>query len=192
MTKKHEVSKELLQSLCEESKTCAEVAKKLGFTETTVRRRMVEYGLKPLKPNNRYTKEVMEPIVRESFSLAEVMKKLGLKPVGGNYALIKASIRKHDLNTDHFTGQAWNRGRYQPLGELRCKSAIRNYMLREVNNTCEHCGIMEWQGKPITLELDHINGDNTDNSRENLRILCPNCHSQTSTFRNQKRNFMPP
>ena len=53
---------------------------------------------------------------------------------------------------------------------------------------CERCGIEDtWNGKAIVLELDHINGDKTDNSLENLRILCPNCHSQTKTFRNKKR-----
>ena len=50
-------------------------------------------------------------------------------------------------------------------------------------NQCEECGITEWNGKPINCEMDHINGKRTDHRFENLRILCPNCHSQTSTFR---------
>ena len=48
---------------------------------------------------------------------------------------------------------------------------------------CEECGISEWNGKRIGLELDHISGVRSDNSLENLRLLCPNCHSQTHTFR---------
>ena len=48
---------------------------------------------------------------------------------------------------------------------------------------CESCGIEEWMDNPISLELDHIDGDRTNHSLDNLRILCPNCHSQTSTYR---------
>jgi 5-methylcytosine-specific restriction endonuclease McrA len=53
---------------------------------------------------------------------------------------------------------------------------------------CVGCGNTgEWNGKILSLEIDHINGDNKDNRLENLRILCPNCHSQTPTFRNKNR-----
>jgi 5-methylcytosine-specific restriction endonuclease McrA len=48
---------------------------------------------------------------------------------------------------------------------------------------CEACGLAEWKGKPIPLELHHLNGDSTDNRIENIRILCPNCHAQTPTYR---------
>ena len=48
---------------------------------------------------------------------------------------------------------------------------------------CEECGLAVWNGRPIPLELDHVNGRYTDNRLENLRILCPNCHAQTPTYR---------
>jgi len=57
------------------------------------------------------------------------------------------------------------------------------------NNSCDKCGLKDtWNGKPITLELDHIDGDNTNNSLDNLRLLCPNCHSQTENFRGKNIN----
>jgi 5-methylcytosine-specific restriction endonuclease McrA len=48
---------------------------------------------------------------------------------------------------------------------------------------CESCDLTEWMGRPKPLELDHINGQRNDNRLENLRILCPNCHSETRTYR---------
>ncbi len=56
-----------------------------------------------------------------------------------------------------------------------------------LNNVCSICGIFEWNGKPISCELDHVNGMRYDHQINNLRILCPNCHSQTETFRSKKR-----
>lgn len=68
------------------------------------------------------------------------------------------------------------------------KSTIRKYIVEERGETCEWCGISEWRGEKISLELDHIDGNNKNNSRENLRLLCPNCHSQTDTWRGRGIN----
>ena len=64
-------------------------------------------------------------------------------------------------------------------------SNLRVRLIREGFKTheCEECGISEWNGKTISLELDHVSGIRSDNSLENLKLLCPNCHSQTHTFR---------
>jgi hypothetical protein len=66
---------------------------------------------------------------------------------------------------------------------------LKNRMLREniLNNVCSECKINEWNGKPISLELDHIDGVRTNHKLNNLRLLCPNCHSQTDTYRSKNR-----
>jgi len=75
--------------------------------------------------------------------------------------------------------RSWSR----PYEEM-AHGSLRKRLLIERNETCEDCGIHKtYNGKPISLELEHIDGDNSNNKIENLKILCPNCHSQTPTFR---------
>jgi 5-methylcytosine-specific restriction endonuclease McrA len=58
----------------------------------------------------------------------------------------------------------------------------------KIEYKCKNCGIAKWQGNPIVLELEHIDGNNRNNSIENLELLCPNCHSQTKGFRGRGKN----
>jgi 5-methylcytosine-specific restriction endonuclease McrA len=62
-------------------------------------------------------------------------------------------------------------------------------LMKEQNNSCLMCNNSEWLGNPITLELDHINGDRSNEERDNLRLLCPNCHSQTDTYKTLNRKY---
>jgi hypothetical protein len=68
-------------------------------------------------------------------------------------------------------------------GKLQTSRYIHRYILEKQANKCAECSITDYNGFPITLELDHINGNAADNTEENLRCICPNCHSQTSTYR---------
>jgi hypothetical protein len=64
---------------------------------------------------------------------------------------------------------------------------LRKRVIYEQNERCNGCGISEWMGKPISLELEHKDGNHHNNIRTNLEALCPNCHSQTSTFRGRNK-----
>jgi len=59
------------------------------------------------------------------------------------------------------------------------RPTARKYLAEVRGYNCEVCGVSEWQGKPITLQVDHINGDSSNDNPSNLRLICPNCHSQT-------------
>lgn len=115
---------------------------------------------------------------------------LGYAPSGGVHRLVTGHIRRLGLDTSHFTGQAWAKGknltgrRVLPLDAILVeKSTYRaNGRLRQrliaaglKPPNCERCGLMTWLGSPLPLALDHVNGIHTDNRLENLRILCPNC-----------------
>ena len=68
-----------------------------------------------------------------------------------------------------------------------CSVWIKRYILEKQNNSCKECGISEWNSKPIVLELEHIDGNSNNNIEQNLCCLCPNCHSQTNTYKGRNK-----
>ena len=130
-------------------------------------------------------KSIVAQAVKESKSIAGVIRKMGLIPAGGNYDTINKLIIRFNLDTSHFTGPVWNRGVYQPTGTHKSKSHLRAALIRDRGPKCQHCRRKTWCGRPIPLEMHHIDGIRTHNDLDNLLLLCPNCHAQTDTYRNR-------
>lgn len=139
-------------------------------------------------------------LIKESLSLREVCLKAGLVVTTGNYDTLKRIIKDNNIDISHF--KRCSLGIYKEPKELKDylveNSTIKSHKLKNrlfkeqiKEQKCECCGLTEWMGKPINLQLHHINGINTDNRLENLQILCPNCHSFTDNFsgKNQKNNI---
>lgn len=149
---------------------------------------------------SRYSDLQLIEAVRSSNSIRQVLEKIGLAEAGGNYSIVKRRIQRLELSTVHFTGQGWKKGNKSPLVPakslseiLRKGSNVQSYKLKKrlfaeslKDQQCESCFLTRWLEQPIPLELDHINGDASDNRIENLRILCPNCHALTETYRGKK------
>jgi hypothetical protein len=120
-------------------------------------------------------------------SMAQLLKALGLRGVGGNYDNMRKHLQRLNLLCEHWRGQAWNKNQQlKPWSEYSKVSALKPHLIQKRGHRCEKCGLSEWNEKPIPLEVEHINGNRTDNTEQNLLILCCNCHAQTETWRGRK------
>ncbi|MBG0812960.1 HNH endonuclease [Planomonospora sp. ID91781] len=146
----------------------------------------------------KYTPEMLAEAAANSVSIADVLRHLGVKWTGGSHAHISRRLKHFGIDTSHFLGQAHSRGQASPRrrhpdqilvilpeGSPRPnpRQLRRSLITIGVPHRCAGCKIgAVWRGQPLTLHVDHISGDWLDNRKENLRFLCPNCHSQTENF----------
>ncbi|MFD3483324.1 HNH endonuclease [Streptomyces sp. NPDC058665] len=201
-------SKERLQEAAAHSHSIREVLEYLGFPPDDspyghIRKRLDQLGIDTshfaegrsgpkLLPRDELTSAVAK-----SNSIAGVLRILGIPVNETGRKQVDRSLVAHSISISHFAGQGHFRGvasRYRKSAqEILTRLApgsprVRTAQLRralddlDIPHTCAACGTGElWQGRRLVLEIDHINGDRCDNRRENLRYLCPSCHSQTRT-----------
>jgi hypothetical protein len=155
----------------------------------------------------KYTREALAEAAANSVSIAGVLRYLNIKWSGGSHHHISRRLKLFGIDTTHFTGQGHRKGKQsatrltpelilvdRPTAERRTKRAqLRRAMLAMgVAERCVRCDTgSTWNGRPLTLHIDHVNGNFFDNRLGNLRFLCPNCHSQTPTFANRRRDRSP-
>lgn len=149
-----------------------------------------------------WTEAKLRNSVSKSSSIRQVLKCLNLKATGGNYNQIYKYLTEYKISISHFKGKAWNKG-LKGIGKPKLSlkqilikgSSFQSYKLKKrlfsANIKKVECEICGWAQKTddgrIPLELDHINGNSTDNTLSNLRILCPNCHSLQPTHRGRNK-----
>lgn len=144
----------------------------------------------------KYSEEQLREAIASTPSARQALLKLGLNGEGAGYKPFILLIKKLQIDTSHWLGQAHLRGKThnftppRPLEEIlkentptqSHKLKLRLISANILEDKCSICGITNWHGQKLSLHLDHINGVHDDNRLENLRLLCPNCHSCTPTY----------
>lgn len=134
---------------------------------------------------NSITPESLQNAVLVSKSLAEVLRQLGIYHGSNSYKMLRNLLHHYNIDYLHFKEPKI------PLNKILVENSsynrvdLKRRLIAEfiLVEKCSLCGIgPEWNGKPLVLQLDHVNGVSKDNRLSNIRLLCPNCHSQTSTF----------
>lgn len=137
-------------------------------------------------------------IVENAQSYSDCLRKLGLSTGGGSSTdILKRRIRELNCSTEHFGKQVIAPNIKYQLDEILIENSnylniarLKTRLIKEgrLEYKCACCGNEgEWMGQKLTLQLDHINGINNDHRIENLRFLCPNCHSITETYAGKNR-----
>lgn len=157
---------------------------------------------KKYSPIWKISKEKLKEIVEECSTISCILLYFGLSNKGGNYKTLQKRLLADNIDYSHIQlgigankNKTWFTTTRTPKEEMFCKNSkfTRNSIRRRIISdkllelVCKECKLKnEWNGKKLTLQLDHINGDGKDNRLENLRFLCPNCHSQTDTYAGKK------
>jgi hypothetical protein len=198
-------TRERLAEAVASSRTLSEALRKLGVDPKSSSRRYIRERMKRMRIDTshferegpRWTKEVLEAAVATSTNMCEVLRRLGLEVVGGHHTHISRRVRAFGIDTSHFkppsrAGEKRRRapedllveqepGRARRLPSDRLKQAMTALGCVE---RCALCGTSPtWRGRRLPLEVDHLDGNWRNNRIENLRLLCPNCHSTTDTYR---------
>lgn len=147
-----------------------------------------------------YTKEQIAEAVEKSTNFSQVFRNLSLLVNGGSYDWIKSAIKRYSISTEHFckvnsalkeAGIMASRRKAaekfkEPdisTGNRIAAQTLRNYLsFHKVESVCKCCGLKEWMGKPLRLDIDHIDGNPINNSLDNLQFICPNCHRAKTIF----------
>lgn len=174
-------------------------SKSLNRNSISIQKKAQKLGLTYIGANTKYSYDNLCLIVKESINFSDVVRKLNLPTGRGNRKTVKKYIELHNIDISHFKFySSHNIGEAIPINEILVENSTythtsnlkkKLYKLNLKSPICEICDQNDiWNGKQISLILDHINGNNRDNRIENLRIVCPNCEATLDTHCSKNLN----
>jgi Homeodomain-like domain len=165
-------------ALLAEGLRLSEVATRLGISRPTASYHARKLGIEPRTgPGKRYDWEEIRAAYESGLSMRECMQRFGFCADTWHAAVKRGAVIPRPAAMP--IEQLLVVGR-SATNRTHLKSRLIGAGLKQ--NRCEICGITEWQGRPLNMELHHVNGDGSDNRLENLQLLCGNCHSQTDNW----------
>jgi hypothetical protein len=171
------VTREAVRELLEEGLSAREVARRLDIRKSTVAYHSRRFGI---EPDRRFAMRYDWRAIRASYdsglSVRECMLKFGFSSDAWSKAVARGdvTVRPRIRPLEEFLVAG------RQIGRCNLKRRLLAEGLKE--NRCERCGLTEWNGEPLNMQLHHKDGDGTNNTLENLELLCPNCHAQTDTY----------
>jgi hypothetical protein len=173
----HSPTKQRVKALLDEGLTVTQIARRLGVSKPTVCFHKRSLGIKAdSKFSRRYDWAEIRTYYEAGHSMRECQAKYGFSGAGWSEA-----VRRGDIDP---RPRAADNAAVFMSGVKRNRYHLKRRLLADGVKlaACEECGLSEWRGRPLVLELHHANGDGQDNRVENLYLLCPNCHSQTDNW----------
>ena len=203
-----------IKQIIGESSSISEVCTKLNFKNNGYSFKKIKKIINDEKINvshfkrnshRKYDIDLLKQAVIQSTTYSEICRFFNIKETGGNIKTIKNRLIENNIDISHFNGKGWNKGKRQVvtfkernLSEVLIENStcvnthhLKNRLIKSglLENKCsnDRCSVTNmWNGEKISLHLDHINGNRSDCRIKNLRLLCPNCHSQTETYAGKK------
>ena len=190
------MNKENLKKLVDEKLSINKISTILNTNPSTVRYWLKKYDLKTdgYVGSDKWSLENILKAVEKSKCKSDVLRFLNITTNSGNFQTLDRYVKKYNIDLsglvyDFKRGNKWVK-KYSNEDIFKENSSYSKVHMKKriideclIEYKCQECGLIdEWNGKKIILHLDHINGINDDNKLDNLRFLCPNCHSQTHTY----------